>query len=189
MSLPSDIVQLFGTGSVPAIVAGSVLGVFELGEKWASQRAKDALSKWLLTFDVKKAGASPDGTQELFEKIFGERHFSLKCFWRSAAFSVGATIFIATLFILIWSHEFETLKVTFSEPPFWEFLPGWWLISLLWLPWSILVDYVSLLNTRRILHILPRLRYSLITIVVLGIDYCVYTVLFSATFVLLVNIR
>jgi hypothetical protein len=69
VSLPSDIIQLFGAGSVPVIVAGSVLGVFELGERFASQRAKDALSKWLLTFDVQKAGALPDGTQELFERI------------------------------------------------------------------------------------------------------------------------
>ena len=89
MSLPTDIIQLFGTGSVPVLVAGSVLGVFELGERFASQRAKDALSKWLLTFDVHKAAALPDGTQELFERIFGERHLSLKCFIRSAAFSRG----------------------------------------------------------------------------------------------------
>ena len=89
MSLPPDIIQLFGTGSVPVLVAGSVLGVFELGERFASQRAKDALSKWLLTFDVHKAAALPDGTQELFERIFGERHLSLKCFIRSAAFSRG----------------------------------------------------------------------------------------------------
>src|SRR5262249_2583093 len=53
-SLPSDIIQLSGTSSVPAIVAGSVLGVFELGERFASQRAKDALSKWLLTFMFKR---------------------------------------------------------------------------------------------------------------------------------------
>ena len=72
MSLRTDIIQLFGTGSVPVLVAGSVLGVFELGERFASQRAKDALSKWLLTFEVRKEGALPDGTQELFERIFGE---------------------------------------------------------------------------------------------------------------------
>jgi hypothetical protein len=72
VSFPTDIIQFFGTGSVPAIVAGSVLGVFEVGERFASQRAKDALSKWLLTFDVQKAKALPDGTQEFFAKIFGE---------------------------------------------------------------------------------------------------------------------
>ena len=42
MSLPADIIQLVGTSSVPVVVAGTVLGVFELGEKLASQRAKDA---------------------------------------------------------------------------------------------------------------------------------------------------
>src|SRR5262249_61627078 len=75
VSLPTEIIQLFGTGSVPVLVGGSVLGLFELGERFASQRAKDALSKWLLTFDVQKAKALPDGTQDLFERIFGERHF------------------------------------------------------------------------------------------------------------------
>ena len=97
MSLPTDIIQLFGPKSVPVIVFGSVLAVFELGERFASQRAKDALSKWLLTFDVQKAKALPDGTQELFETIFGERHFSQKCFIRSAAFSLGAMAFIGIL--------------------------------------------------------------------------------------------
>ena len=33
----SDITQLLGTGSVPVVVAGTVLGVFELGEKYAAQ--------------------------------------------------------------------------------------------------------------------------------------------------------
>jgi hypothetical protein len=98
VSWASEIVQLFGTSSVPAIVAGSVLGVFELGERFASQRAKDALSKWLVSFDVQKAKALPDGTKELFERIFGERHFSLKCFVRSAAFSIGAMAFIMILY-------------------------------------------------------------------------------------------
>ena len=74
----SDIIQFVGTGSVPVLVAGTVYGVFELGEKLASQRAKDALSKWLVSFDIQKAKALPDGTREIFERIFGERHFSLK---------------------------------------------------------------------------------------------------------------
>jgi hypothetical protein len=65
----SDIIQFVGTSSVLVVVAGSVLGVFELGEKLASQRAKDALSKWLLTFDVRQAGALPEGTRELFARI------------------------------------------------------------------------------------------------------------------------
>src|SRR5215475_4231712 len=140
MSLPSDVIQLFGTGSVPVVVAGSVLGVFELGERFASQRAKDALSKWLLTFDVQKAKALPDGTQQLFERIFGERHFSLKCFVRSAAFSLGATVFMLLLGLLI-NPQLILINL---------WLQGLWVpISLsLWLPWSIILDYISLFKTR-----------------------------------------
>jgi hypothetical protein len=94
-----------GTGSVPVIVAGTVYAVFELGEKLASKRAKDALSKRLLTFDVQNAKTLPEGTQELFGRIFGERHFSLKCFLRSAAFSLGAMVFLAILLFLISPEE------------------------------------------------------------------------------------
>jgi len=134
VSLPWDIVQLFGTGSVPAIVAGSVLGVFELGERLTSQQAKDNLSKWLLTFNVQKVRALPDGTQQLFEKIFGERGFSLKCFVRSAAFSLGAIALISMLCLLISPQVFlSNILITLALP--------------LWLMWSIVVDYISLLKT------------------------------------------
>jgi hypothetical protein len=59
VSLPTEIIQLFGTSSVPVVVAGTVLGVFELGERFASLRAKDAVSKWLLSFEVQRAKALP----------------------------------------------------------------------------------------------------------------------------------
>ena len=140
MSLRTDIIQLFGTGSVPVLVAGSVLGVFELGERFASQRAKDALSKWLLTFEVRKEGALPDGTQELFERIFGERHFSLKCFMRSAAFSLGAMALIIILGLLIRPNEFVTLINSLTKPISWYLTIWSWLLVTLWIPWSILVE-------------------------------------------------
>ena len=157
MSLPTDIIQLFGTGSLPVVVAGTVLGVFELGERFASQRAKDALSKWLLTFDVQKAKALPDGTQELFERIFGERHFSLKCFVRSVMFSLGAMIFICIIFFLISPVEFLKKSELFSSRGETAFVAGNWVDLAIWLPGSVLIDYVSLFKTRLILGFLTRL--------------------------------
>jgi hypothetical protein len=156
VSLVSDIIQFLGPGGVPAIVAASVLGVFELGERFASQRAKDALSKWLLTFDVQKARALPEGTQELFERIFGERHFSWKCFIRSAAFSLGAMVFISILIFLIYPKEFSrqirSLNLVILAFPkaafpddlpkyFFEYFIGVFVVS--WFLWSIFIDYVS----------------------------------------------
>jgi hypothetical protein len=190
----SDIVQFVGTGSVPVIVAGTVYGVFELGEKLASQRAKDALSKWLLTFDIQRAKALPDGTQELFERIFGKRHFSLKCFVRSAAFSLGAIVFISIIFLLLFPKEiFEMLRRTFTFKVEIGRIQAYgdWFPLTLWLPWSILIDYVSLFKTRFILGILARVRQlnQLAAIAIVSIDYIVYRLIafIGATVIALVD--
>jgi len=181
VSLFTDIIQLFGTSGVPAIVAGSVFFVFELGERFASQRAKDALSEWLLSFDVQKAKALPDGTRELFERIFGERHFSLKCFIRSAAFSLGAMAFIAILMFLVYPKEFVRMaNLSFAAPDMPGFV-GEFRHFLVWLPWSVFIDYVSLFKTRLILGFLTRIRSrnATVAIAIVAIDYAVYRLLFS----------
>src|SRR5262249_40788826 len=161
----------------------------ELGERFASQRAKDALSKWLLTFDVSKAKALPEGTQELFEKIFGERHFSLKCFVRSAVFSLGAMAFLGILVFLIdprsGSMMVEHMFFTTSDYPY----PDWVAITL-WLPWSILIDYISLFKTRVILAVLTRIRRgnTIVAVIIVGIDFMVYRLIFSLGGVLVTSV-
>jgi hypothetical protein len=171
VSVLTDIIQLLGTGSVPVVVAGSVLGLFELGERFASQRAKDALSKWLLTFDVQKAKALPDGTQQLFERIFGERHFSLKCLFRSVVFSSGAMIFIAILWFLITARG---ILFIFSNVFFVT-------LGTLWLCWSIIIDYFSLLKTRIILQIMTgsQLRTVVGAIATLSMDLLIYLIIYT----------
>jgi hypothetical protein len=167
-----DITEFFGPRSVPVVIFGTVLAVFELGDRLASQQAKNALSKWLLTFDVRKAGALPDGTKEIFERIFGERHFSLKCFVRSAAFSVGAIAFIDILFFLINPHPSAGFFIGSAQP---------WIIVGLWLLWNIVIDYASLFKTRLILGLLLQLhrRTMIIAIAILAMDYIAYNFIFE----------
>jgi hypothetical protein len=174
-----DIVQLFGTGSVPVIVFWSVLGVFELGERFASQRAKDALTQWLVSFDIQKAKALPDGTQEIFERIFGERHFSWKCFVRSAIFSLGAMAFLAILALLIYPKRFFDRDDEFFHSGISQY--GVLVLFTVWLPWSILIDYVSLFKTRVVLRLLSRMRRSIlvVSIAILIADYLLYNLLFG----------
>jgi hypothetical protein len=165
--LLTDIIQFFGTGSVPFVVAGSVLGVFELGERLASQRAKDALSKWLLTFDVRKAETLPDGTRGLFDKIFGECHFSLKCFLRSAAFSLAAMTLLSLLW-LSYHPKYRFFDLILDQA------------GRLWILWNILVDYISLLKTRIILRALTRMQLGRAGAVsLLIVDFVLYMVLFG----------
>jgi hypothetical protein len=188
VSLPSYIIQLFGTSSVPVIVGGTVLGVFELGERLTSQRAKDALSKWLISFDVQKTKALPDGTQELFERIFGERHFSLKCFFRSAGFSLGAMAFILILVLLIYPEQTTFMvKYVFSGHLGDLHVLGAWPLLTLWLLWSIPVDYISLLKTRVILKVLVRIRRGTksIALGIVAIDFLAYKLLFAVAFVII----
>jgi hypothetical protein len=191
VSLPTDIIQLFGTGSVPVVVPGSVLGLFELGERLASQRAKDALSDWLLTFDVKKTKALPDGTQELFERIFGERHFTLKCFVRSTIFSVGAMVFLGIVVLLIYPEAFSEMSDALWHG--WDPSHPWlgsWLSFPVWLPWSILIDYVSLFKTKVILQILSRMDRNIliVSIAILIADYFFYKLLFGFGFALMTTV-
>jgi hypothetical protein len=185
VSWVTDIAELFGTRSVPVVVAVSVFGVFELGERLASQRAKDALSKWLLSFDIKKAKALPDGTQELFERIFGKRHFSLQCFIRSVMFSLCAMAFIAILIFFINPKATFKMADTFLKP-LGMFRYGDWLMLTIWLPWSILIDYVSLFKTRFILKVLTRMRekHNLLVLAILVIDFLVYKLIYSIGLVL-----
>ena len=52
---------------------------------------------------------------------------------------------------------------------------------VLWLPWSIFIDYLSLFKTRFILGLFTRMRRrnTAISIAIVVIDYIVYRVLFA----------
>jgi hypothetical protein len=181
MSLFSELHALLGPGSVPVVSAGCVYGVFAAGEKMMSERARDALSQWLLSFEIRKVAALPGVAQELFNRVFGARHFSIKCFVRSVLFSVGATV-ILTLLVFLISPQRVVDNVATYRANFMEGGSGYylWAAPFLWLPWNILIDYFSLLKTRVVLRILGRLVGSTLwiaPIVLLG-DYLLYSALF-----------
>jgi hypothetical protein len=111
MSLVLDIGTYLGTGSVPVIVAGFVYGVFEVGEILASPQAKLALTNWLQTAELQKVAGLPEYTREIFQRIFGNRHFSLQCLWRSAAFSVGSTLVSFLLIELATGAQFVIILI------------------------------------------------------------------------------
>jgi hypothetical protein len=115
MSIFQDVSAYIGAGSVPVIVGGFVYGVFEFGEKLASPQAKEALTQWLQTADVQKVARLPPYTMEMFQRIFGERHFSFKCLWRSAAFSIGSMIIVFIIIQLATGAKFLTFLDALEE--------------------------------------------------------------------------
>jgi len=117
----------------------------------------------------------------------------LKCFVRSALFSIGAIAFVSIVRLLINPHPSEVFSIPFPRKlpglllpgydPEWynqeipEILPWYnWAIFALWLPWSIVIDYISPFKTRLILGLLGRLhrRTTIVAIAILAVDYIAY---------------
>jgi hypothetical protein len=89
---------------------------------------------------------------------------------------LGAMVFIGILVFLIDPTEFSTINFFEASVP----APhGDWVAFTLWLPWNILIDYVSLFKTRIMLRVLTRMgrRTNIIAIPILGIDFLVYMAL------------
>src|SRR5208282_900642 len=138
------IIQQFGRGgNVVALFAGT-LGVFTFVERMSSQRARADFSRYLISTDF--VGASlhlPEGTGALFNRVFGSRHFSLRCLVRSIICSIGATTALFGLSILNDPHLLSRLTDPF-EVRVLEF----------WVVWCLVPDYFNLFKTRMILGLL-----------------------------------
>ena len=75
MSLFGDIWSFIGQNSIPLIFAGATFTAFEFLEKISSDDAKAALARLLKGTDVHATAVLPEGTCELFDRIFSDRHF------------------------------------------------------------------------------------------------------------------
>jgi hypothetical protein len=160
-----------GTAGPPATIAASVLALFEIVDRAESKAAKAVVAQQLRSFDIKTAAILPTGTKELFQRVFGKTHFSLKCFFRSACFSIGAIILIGLL-TFVFSPE---LFIEFNSEVL--FFVGWAI-------WSIFFDYLSLYKSRIILIILSdKVENNLVFFIILLIfDFLVSIFLFIIFF-------
>jgi hypothetical protein len=59
--------------------------------------------------------------------------------------------------LLIRPSEIVELIIAWHARQFFSVFRGLWLVVILWIPWSILIDYISLLKTRVILRLLTSL--------------------------------
>src|SRR4051812_17204208 len=99
-------------------VFGSVTAVFYFLNKAASQEVKAQLFEYLLS----KRGAVaslPAIADTLFERVFGQRHFSLRCILSSIAYSV---IWVAVLYIIRFSLMLYSAKGNTSLFQAWNFV-------------------------------------------------------------------
>jgi hypothetical protein len=101
---------LLGSLGGAAGVAAFVIGAFWKYEDVASPEAKLKVTQWL-RYSGPKTG-EPGWAQHLvvaFNKIFGERHFSFKCIWRSCMASTIAVVLVSFAWIITRPDEFNSM--------------------------------------------------------------------------------
>lgn len=142
-----------------------VLKFFEAIEKRLNDDTKLEIAVWLLGVRVGTRTESwPQTFAKVFDRVFGKRHLSISCLFRSVCASL---LGIAVIVTVNWLFQ-----------PSFVFLP----VFVRW-PWSdelrfvalclfpnLLVDYVALLKTRWMLRVLARF-HPLSRGVLMGVDF------------------
>jgi|HubBroStandDraft_6_1064221.scaffolds.fasta_scaffold345944_2 hypothetical protein len=136
------------------ILFGVVWGFFKGVESVLTDDTKLEIAIWLV--GVKPLGPLvqpwPETFAKLFDRVFGKRHLTWRCFWRSSIASLLS--YIGCSFLLTSSTLFDML----GQLPVVLFV-------------AVVPDYVSLLKTRRFIGSLERHRSVAIQSIVLFLDF------------------
>jgi hypothetical protein len=121
------------------VLAGIVWKFFERVEAVLAEQTKFEIAVWLVGVQIQKNVAPWANTfATVFDRVFGLKHLSLRCFWRSCLASTASVLLVAALISLLVGH--------------WMFV----LVGLLFLPVAVVPDYISLLKTRRLISAFAR---------------------------------
>lgn len=173
-----QIFQLVGIPSSILIVFATIVAVSEGLERASSAQAKKDFASYLRSTDFSALSVRlPKAIEELFERLFGKRHFSALCIFRSATFSLAAIVFLLALGFLTHYSYFQTM------PAFVAGHPGFRIKYFGYIMWSLVPDYFNLYKTRLIIywttrHNLPIVVLIAILVLDVGVSYLVFASLY-----------
>ena len=134
-------------GAWIALLSG-IWFLFDKSETVASDETKRLVTQWLRKIDLASAGSGwPATFVRIFDHVFGQRHLSWRCFWRSSLASLAAVVIV--------SMAAAALAPAGATPSFITIREGGWL-ALFTVISSIIPDYLSLLETRYLLGCMRR---------------------------------
>ena len=136
---------------------------FEEVEKKLSVATKDDIALWLL--DLHPSGKIVDWRptfSKIFERVFGEKQLSWKCFWRSAVASIGISLLVIIGTHLTGHTVGKAPRETFGSYFFWYAS-----MSVLG---NIVPDYISLWKTRYLFNLGRRIERGFLSFLLLAID-------------------
>lgn len=131
---------------------GGIWALFDRAETVAHPKIRERMSDWLTSKTPIQIANWPAMFASVFDRVFGEKHLSWKCFLRSAivsALSVGIMSIVVTAII-----GTSRWKALISPNP----IGGVICFAGVVLCCNVLPDYVSLLETRLIIRFLSNAR-------------------------------
>jgi uncharacterized protein len=135
---------------------GTLWMLFERAGRIASPEAKQSVRRWLRR-EVTSTGMReswPRSFAQIFDTVFGVRHISWRCFWRSSIASFTAVIITVLLWIALMPDRalfLLTTEVSHSET-FGRFLGTVLAAGII----NLIPDYISLLETRLVIRMMEK---------------------------------
>ena len=169
-------------------VAGIVFGSFAIIEGLLSDDIKKQLSERLKS----NPGALdnlPLIASELFERVFGKSHFSLRCLFASVVASLSFITFMYTLrlFLVVATHEndgaIDVYQYILQELsfPFASEVRAGFAVSVIA---NLVLDFIGLLKTRIIIRFLVMKKPSVVGAILIAVADGVFSFLIFQTFYL-----
>jgi hypothetical protein len=129
------------------VLAGIVWKLFERVEAVLTENTKLEIAVWLLGVKVgQKVEPWPETFAKVFDRVFGTKHLSWKCFCRSSIASYGALCIVK--FWEQFLHPTYASSASLFERATETLWYGFW--------GNVLPDFVSLLESRYVLHFMKR---------------------------------
>lgn len=187
MSLP-DTLQRLITSPPGQVLAGSVLAgivwkFFEKVESVLNEQTKLEIAVWLV--GVKLGGRVqpwPDSFAKTFDRVFGKKHLSWGCFARSCIATALSLGVISLVYYTLGDTSFLAVKYytgVVLRPGI-----GWFVyMAVLCIPMNFVADYISLLETRLMIHLLLQTTNVWIVWLLLILDVALTTCTFCLGFV------
>ena len=143
-SMLSKLLLHIGT---PFAAAQAVWFLFKTAESVAQDEVRTAITRWLRNLDPDQVMKSwPQTFLSMFDSIFGKRHLSWRCIWRSCVASMAGVMVLMLVWATLRFDEIEFIINMVDPVPFFIMV----IVSPLIL--NAVPDYVSLCETRFVLR-------------------------------------
>lgn len=167
-------------------LARGVWWLFSQGDDAFTPDFKRRVGRWLARVDPQQITTSwPSTWARLFDAVFGQRHFSLRCLIRSCVASLAAVVLLSViLFGLIGTTDAFALRGLVRSN---LYVTTWMLVTVIFA--NVLGDYVSLLETRTVIGWMERssaLRITGLLLLDVGATAAIWSVGYILAYVTIV---